>query len=358
MAARGAARQAGAMPVATPQQYLEALDAAAAGGYALPAVNVTSSQTLHAVLRGLAEAEADGIVQVTTGGASYLAGGRPGAAHRGAAALASFAHEVAGAYPTLVALHTDHCPADQADGFLGPLLERSARRRAAGRPPLFNSHMFDGSMLALEDNLRRSAGWLSRAREAGMLLEIEVGAVGGEEDGLRGAALGSDHLYTTTADLLRTAEVLGTGERGRYLLAATFGNVHGVYAPGNVRLRPEILGEGQAALDAVRPGARFSYVFHGASGTPPELLREAIGHGVVKVNLDTEMQHAFSGAVADHVAGAADAMRVLDGGPESKRAFDPRTWGEKAQAAMAARVGRACETLGAAGRTLGRSTVG
>src|SRR3954447_12836208 len=237
------------MALASSAQYGAMLDAAAAGGWALPSINVTSSQTLLAVLQGLADARSDGIVQVTTGGGAYLAGDRPGAEARGAAALAAFAGEVAPAFPTLVALHTDHRTPDLAEAFLGPLLDRTAARRAAGEPPLFHSHMFDGSTLPLDENLRLSAEWLARCAALDVILEIEVGVVGGEEDGVQGDAPGDARLYTSTDDLLEVAAVLGTGEHGRYLLAATFGNVHGVYAPGNVQLRPDILEAGQRALE-------------------------------------------------------------------------------------------------------------
>jgi fructose-bisphosphate aldolase class II len=339
------------MALATSAEYGAMLDAAAAGGWALPAINVTSSQTLIAVLQGLADARSDGIVQATTGGGAYHAGDRPGAEARGAAALAAFAHEVAPAFPTLVALHTDHCTPDLADEFLGPLLDRTAARRAAGEPPLFHSHMFDGSTLPLDENLRLSAQWLARCAALDVILEIECGVVGGEEDGVHGDAPGAEQLYTTPDDLLEVAGALGTGEHGRYLLAATFGNVHGVYAPGNVQLRPDILEAGQEALGRARPGARFDYVFHGSSGTAPEQVRETIGYGVVKVNVDTEMQHAFTSGLTAHVTENQAVIGTLHG-PEGKRAFDPRAWGRRGQRAMADRVVAECETLGSAGRTL------
>jgi fructose-bisphosphate aldolase class II len=339
------------MALATSAEYGAMLDAAADGGWALPSINVTSSQTLIAVLQGLADAQSDGIVQVTTGGGAYLAGDRPGAQARGAAALAAFAHEVAPAFPALVALHTDHCTPDLAEGFLGPLLERTAARRAAGQPPLFHSHMFDGSTLPLAENLRLSAEWLARCAALDVILEIECGVVGGEEDGVHGDAPGTERLYTTTDDLLEVAGALGTGERGRYLLAATFGNVHGVYAPGNVQLRPDILEAGQEALAQARPGTRFAYVFHGSSGTAPEQLRETIGYGVVKVNVDTEMQYAFTSGLTAHVTENQAVIGTLHG-PDGKRAFDPRAWGRRGQRAMADRVVAECETLGSAGRTL------
>jgi fructose-bisphosphate aldolase class II len=328
------------MTVPTTEQYLAMLDAAAAGDYAYPAVNVTSSQALNAALRGFAEAGSDGIVEVTTGGGRYLSGA--GDAARGARALAEFAHVVAAQYPVTVALHTDHCPPDQADAFLEPLIAESARRDL----PLFNSHMFDGSSLPLEENLRRSAELLEKCTAAGVVLEVEVGVVGGSEDDVAGVG---GQLYTTPEDLLRVADVLGTGERGRYLLAATFGNVHGIAAPQDVELRPEILGAGQEALAAAHPGARFQYVFHGSSGSSDADLRAAVRHGVVKVNVDSDMQLAFTRAVADHVTGHADGLNPA---APDETAFDPRTWGARAEEAMAARVAAACETLGSAGRSL------
>jgi fructose-bisphosphate aldolase class II len=336
------------MPLARPQQYADMLDAGHAGGYAFPAVNVTSSQTLNAALTGFAEAGSDGIVQITVGGASYLSGG--GRPVDGARALAAMASELARRVPVAVALHTDHCPPSQVAVFLDPLIAWSTARAAAGEPPLFASHMFDGSSLPLEENLTAARPLLERCRAAGVVLEVEVGVVGGEEDGISAAI--DDRLYTTTGDLLRTAEVLGTGERGRYLLAATFGNVHGIHNGGGVRLRPEILREGQLALASRFAGARFDYVFHGSSGAGDEDLHRAIEYGVVKVNLDTEAQYAYTRAAAGHMFAEYDGVLMLDGGAGHKAAYDPRTWGAKAQAAMAARVAEACVTVGSAARAL------
>jgi fructose-bisphosphate aldolase, class II len=336
------------MPLSSPQQYSDMLDAAHAGGYAFPAVNVTSSQTLNAAMTGFAEAGSDGIVQITLGGASYLSGG--GRPVDGARALAAMASELARRVPVAIALHTDHCPPSQVGGFLDPLLSASGARAAAGEPPLFVSHMFDGSSLPLEENLAVARPLLERCRAAGIVLEVEVGVVGGEEDGIRGAV--DDRLYTTTGDLLRTAEALGTGDRGRYLLAATFGNVHGLPPTGHAGLRPEILREGQLALASRFAGGRFDYVFHGSSGARDEDLHRAVEYGVVKVNLDTEAQYAFTRAAAGHMFAEYDGVLMLDGGVGRKAAYDPRTWGAKAQAAMAARVTEACVTLGSAGRAL------
>jgi fructose-bisphosphate aldolase, class II len=338
------------VPVPTSTQYGEMLDTARHGGYALAAFNVTSSETLNAAMRGFAEAGADGIVQITTGGAAYLSGDSVGDAARGAIAFAALARELADAYPVLVGVHTDHCPPEQLDAFITPLLDASSRRRRRGEEPLFNSHMFDGSTLPLAENLRISRELLDRCRELGVVLEVECGTVGGEEDGI--AAEAGERLYTTVEDLLQVAEVLGSGERGRYLLAATFGNVHGSYAPGRVRLRPEILRDGQEALAASKAGARFDYVFHGSSGSSDAEIREAIGFGVVKVNVDSDMQYAFTRAVADHVLRNYDGVVKVDGGVGDKRAYDPRAWGRRAEAAMAARAAAVCETVGSAGRSL------
>lgn len=337
------------MPVATPAQYDQMLDAAMAAGFAFPAVNVTSSQTLNGVLQGFAQARSDGIVQVTVGGARYLGGGDAGA---GARTLAAMARELAAPLDVLVAVHTDHAPPASVEDFLRPLIAESSERRARGEAPLFNSHMFDGSSLALDENLRLSRELLELTAAAGLVLEIEVGVVGGEEDGLRGPAGDREQLYTTTADLLQAAGALGTGEHGRYLLAATFGNVHGVYAPGQVELRPAILHDGQVALAEAHPGAQFAYVFHGSSGSSPDDVRAAIANGVVKINLDTDAQYAFTRAIADHVLVNYDGVLKVDGGLGTKAAYDPRSWGAKAEAALCAHIAAAAETFGSAGRTL------
>jgi fructose-bisphosphate aldolase class II len=339
------------MPRATSDQYRAMFDAARAGGFAYPAVNVTSTETLNAALRGFADAQSDGIVQITTGAARYLAGPAEDIA-LGARAFAELAHVLLEASPVLIALHTDHCPPDQVDGFLRPLLRESRRRRLAGRPPLFDSHMFDGSQLPLEENLARAADLLEHAKDIDVLLEVEIGVVGGEEDGLDNSQVPRERLYTTPADALAVAERLGVGANGRYLLAATFGNVHGHYAPGRVRLRPDLLGELQDALRRRLPDSPgFDFVFHGGSGSTPEEMRAAISNGVVKVNVDTDMQYAFSSAVADHLRDATRAS-AASAGEIDKKIYDPRAWGRRGESAMAARVVAACRTLGSLGRTL------
>jgi fructose-bisphosphate aldolase class II len=339
------------MPLPTSAEVGRIFDAAAAGGYALPAVNVTSSQTLNAALQGFADAGSDGIVQVTVGGAQYWSGAARDA-YTGARAMAAIAHELAARSPVGIVIHTDHCPPDHVDDFLRPLLAASVERARRGERPLFHSHMFDGATLPLEENLRLSRELLEQCRDAGVVLEIEVGVVGGEEDGIGSHDVDPGRLYTTTEELLEVAEALGTGERGRYLLAATFGNVHGTYAPGHVQLRPAILREGQDALAAARPGARFQYVFHGSSGSSEAEIREAVSYGVVKMNVDTDMQYAFTRAVAGHVLDNWKGVLRVDGGLGDKSAYDPRAWGRKAETAMAARVARACEDVGSAGHSL------
>jgi fructose-bisphosphate aldolase class II len=327
------------------------LDAAASGGYAFPAVNVSSSETLNAALRGFADARSDGIVQVSTGSGAFLSGATVEDMVVGARALVAFAAVVAERSDVLIALHTDHCPPDKLDGYLRPLLAESLERRQRGKQPLFHSQMFDGSTLPLEENLKIASELLDQCVRADVVLEVESGVVGGEEDGVR-AEGPRERLYTTNEDLLRVAEVLGTGQRGRYLLAATFGNVHGVYAPGNVKLRPQVLADGQETLAAAHPGARFQYVFHGSSGSAPEEIREAVSYGVVKMNIDTDNQYAFTRAVAGHMFANYDGVLKVDGAVGRKKVYDPRSWGREAEKAMAARVTQACEQVGSTGRSL------
>ena len=341
------------MPIATPEQYADMLATARARGYAYPAVNVTTSSTLNAALRGYAEAGSDGIVQMTTGGAKF-ASGQVGDPAIGARALAEFAHTVGDGYPVLIALHTDHCTPAEADGFLVPLLEESERRRERGEGPLFNSHMFDGSSLPRAENLRLSREFLERCEAVDIILEVEIGLVGGEEDGLDHTDAAEEHLYSTPEDALATVEALGNSE-GRYILAATFGNVHGVYADVNAKLRPEILGELQEAVTGkYGDDAAFNLVFHGGSGSSPAQIAEALSHGVVKMNVDTDMQYAYTRAVADHVLRNYDTVLRVDGRFGDKKGYDPRAWMRAAEASMASRVVQACNDLGSVGRSLYR----
>ncbi len=345
------------MPIATPETYAQMLDRAKSESFAYPAINVTSSQTLNAALRGFAEAGSDGIVQVSTGGAEYLSGLTIKNMVLGAEALAEYAHHVAKAYPVTIALHTDHCPADKLDTYIRPLIAISRERVAAGREPLFQSHMWDGSAVELEENLKIAEELLTDAAAAKIVLEVEIGVVGGEEDGVVGAI--DEKLYTTPGDMWRTAEVLGSGEKGRYLLAATFGNVHGVYKPGNVKLRPTILREGQdhvAQKLGLPAGAKpFDLVFHGGSGSDLSEIRETLDYGVVKMNVDTDTQYAFTRPIVDHAFRNYDGVLKVDGEVGAKKAYDPRTYGKLAETGMAARVAQACEDLRSAGRSLSKA---
>ncbi|HEY6481498.1 MAG TPA: class II fructose-bisphosphate aldolase [Streptosporangiaceae bacterium] len=340
------------MPIATPEIYAQMLDRAKEQGFAYPAINVTSSQTLNGAIRGFAEAGSDGILQISTGGAEYLSGQGVKDMVTGAVALAHFAEVVAARYPVHIALHTDHCPKDKLDGYMRPLIAISAERVARGQEPLFQSHMWDGSAVPLPENLQIAAELLEQCAAARIIMEMEIGVVGGEEDGVVGEM--NEKLYSTPADALATAEALGLGERGRYILAATFGNVHGVYKPGHVKLRPSVLAEIQEAV-GTKYGVQkpFSLVFHGGSGSDLADIREAITYGVVKMNVDTDTQYAFTRPVAGHMFTNYDGVLKVDGEVGSKKAYDPRTWGKAAEAGITDRVVRACEDLLAAGHQLG-----
>ncbi|MGW2178413.1 class II fructose-bisphosphate aldolase [Streptomyces sp. NPDC001732] len=339
------------MPIATPEVYAEMLDRAKAGKFAYPAINVTSTQTLHAALRGFAEAESDGIVQISTGGAEFLGGQYNKDMVTGAVALAEFAHIVAAKYGISVALHTDHCPKDKLDGYVRPLLDISAERVARGENPLFQSHMWDGSAETLTDNLAIGQELLAKAAAAKIILEVEITPTGGEEDGVSHEI--NDELYTTVDDALRTAEALGLGEKGRYLLAASFGNVHGVYKPGNVVLRPELLKDLQEGVAAEYGKASpFDFVFHGGSGSTEQEIATALENGVVKMNLDTDTQYAFTRPIVDHVFRNYDGVLKVDGEVGNKKVYDPRSWGKSAEAGMAKRVTEACANLRSTGTRL------
>jgi fructose-bisphosphate aldolase class II len=339
------------MPIATPEVYAEMIDAAKKGSFAYPAINVSSSQTLNGALAGFAEAGSDGIIQVSTGGAEYASGPTIKNMVAGASALAAYAHEVAKNYPINIALHTDHCPKDKLDGFVRPLLAISAERVGRGENPLFQSHMWDGSAVPVEENLSIAAELLELTAKAKIILEIEVGVVGGEEDGVSNEI--NDKLYTTVDDGLRTIEVLGAGEKGRYITALTFGNVHGVYKPGSVKLRPEVLKEIQQKVgEKIGKDNPFDLVFHGGSGSTLEEIRAAVDYGVIKMNIDTDTQYAFTRPVAAHMFTNYDGVLKVDGEVGSKKAYDPRAWGKAAEAGIATRVVTACEDLRSSGTTL------
>jgi len=341
------------MPVADFATYCRMIDSARGGRFAYPGINVSSMSTASAVLRGLAEARSDGIVQVSTGGGAFASGSAVKDSVLGAIALAEYVHRVADRYDIYVALHTDHCPVDAVDSFLIPLIEETERRRSRSMPNLFNSHMFDGSAVPLGANLDRAVPLLERCARNELILEIEAGVVGGEEDGISAEGTDPSKLYTTPEDMLEVARRMKGVPGARYLLAATFGNVHGVYKPGQVKLKPEILREGQEAVERAYGGeARFALVFHGGSGSSVAEIREAIDYGVVKMNIDTDTQYAFSRAVADHVFRHYDGMLKVDGEMGAKKQYDPRTYLGIAESAMADRVRQAVEDLRGSGTTL------
>jgi len=340
------------MPVANYETYCKMLDRARENKFAYPAINVTSLTTANAVLRGLAESRCDGIIQVSTGGGAFASGSLVKDMALGAASIAEHVHRVADRYGIYVALHTDHCQADKLDSFVIPLIEETEKRRAAGMPNLFNSHMFDGSALPLEENLGIAVPLLELCHKSEIILEIEVGVVGGEEDGVKAEGAAAK-LYTTPEDMLEAARRMNEVKGARYLVAATFGNVHGVYKPGHVKLRPSILKDGQAALEkAYGKGALFYLVFHGGSGSALEEIREALDYGVVKMNIDTDTQYAFTRPIADHMLRNYDGVLKVDGDVGNKKTYDPRVYLKTAEEAMAKRVRQAVEDLRGIGTTL------
>ena len=340
------------MAIATPEVYAEMLQTAKEKGFAYPAVNVTSSQTLNAAIRGFAEAGSDGIIQASTGGAAYWSGASKKDMVVGSLAFAAYAREVAKQYDVNIALHTDHCPKDKLEGFVLPLLAESEKAVARGEDPIFNSHLWDGSAIDLDENLKIAAELIERTSKAKLVLEVEIGAVGGEEDGVEGAI--DDSLYTTVADAIKTVEAIGLGEKGTYMAALTFGNVHGVYKPGNVHLRPELLKEIQTEVGAKygKGDKPFYLVFHGGSGSTEQEIADAVSYGVIKMNIDTDTQYAFTRPVAGHMFSNYDGVLKVDGEVGNKKTYDPRVWGAAAEAGMAARVVEACQQLGSVGTSI------
>ena len=342
------------MPIATPEIYVEMLDRAKAGSFAYPAINVSSSQTLIGAIRGFAEAKSDGIVQISWGGAEYMSGSTVKNMVDGSLALAEYAHIVAKNYNVNIGIHTDHCPVEKLDGFMRPLVKIGADRIKSGKAPLFNSHMWDGSAVSMTENMSIANELIDACAAARTILEIEIGVVGGEEDGIE--AKHDAKLYSTPEDALLTVQTLGLGERGRYLVAATFGNVHGVYKPGNVVLQPAILKTLQdavAAKQGLAAGSKpLDLVFHGGSGSLLSEIRDALDYGVVKMNIDTDTQYAFTRPIADHMLKNYDGVLKVDGEVGSKKAYDPRAWGKIAEAGLAARVVQACEDLRSAGTAI------
>ncbi|HEY8379669.1 MAG TPA: class II fructose-bisphosphate aldolase [Nannocystis sp.] len=341
------------MPVADYATYCRMLDNARAHKFAYPAINITSSSTVNAALAAFTEAKSDGILQISTGGGEFASGQGVKDMALGAIALAEYIHRVAERHPIYVAIHTDHCPADKIEKFLRPLMAETRRRRAAGLPNLFSSHMFDGSELPLHENMKIARELLQECAALELILEVEAGVVGGEEDGVNNEGAPREKLYTTPEDMVAVARALREVKGGRYMFAATFGNVHGVYKPGNVKLKPTILRDGQAAV--VREfgeDARFDLVFHGGSGSELSEIHETLEYGVVKMNIDTDTQYAYTRPIADHMFKHYDGVLKVDGEVGNKKHYDPRSYLKAAEKSMQARVRQACDDLRSTGTTL------
>ncbi|GGK52288.1 class II fructose-bisphosphate aldolase [Nocardia camponoti] len=345
------------MPIATPEAYAEMLSRAKANSFAFPAINVTSSETINAAIKGFADAGSDGIIQVSTGGAEFASGLNGKNMVVGAVALAEFAHVVAKQYDVTIALHTDHCPKDKLDTYVRPLIALSQERVDKGLEPLFQSHMWDGSAIPIDENLAIAKELLEASTKARLKLELEIGVVGGEEDGVEADI--DEKLYTSPEDFLKTIDYLGDPSGGKYLLAATFGNVHGVYKPGNVVLKPEVLAEGQRVaakkLGLPADAQPFDFVFHGGSGSLKSEIEDSLRFGVVKMNVDTDTQYAFTRPVAGHMFVNYNGVLKIDGEVGNKKAYDPRSYLKQAEASMAARVIEACEDLHSAGKSISAS---
>ncbi len=337
------------MPVPTQEQYIKMLDTAKEQGYAYPAINVTTIEVINGALKAFAEAKSDGIIQISLGGGQFASGTAVKDSAIGAIVLAEAVHRLAEQYNVFVALHTDHCQADKVDSFLRPLLAESRKRIAEGKGPLFNSHMLDASALPMAQNLELSKQLLAECAELGIVLEIEIGVVGGEEDGVDTSGAPAEKLYTSPADMLQTYETLnGVGE---FMLAATFGNVHGVYKPGAVQLKPTILRDGQAVVKE-KHGNDMRLVFHGGSGSDLCDIREAISYGVVKMNIDTDTQYAFSKPIVLHMCQNIDGMLKVDGEVGNKKVYDPRSYLKKGEQGICEHLQVAGDDLLTKGKTL------
>ncbi|NRB74713.1 MAG: class II fructose-bisphosphate aldolase [Verrucomicrobiales bacterium] len=340
------------MPVATPKQFEAMLDAAQEGGYAYPAINCSSLVTINAALKAFADMKSDGIIQFSTGAGQFASGLNHKNTVLGTIALAELTHRLAEQYDVLVALNTDHCRPHVAPDFLDPLIEATAQRRARGENNLFQNHMLDASELALDENLEISKKYLAKCAENEIVLEVEAGVVGGEEEGAAGTEDTPDEdLYTTPEDMMAVYEALHP--LGRFTFAATFGNVHGHYKPGAVKLRPEILKQGQEAVTGkYGADAEFDLVFHGGSGSTLEEIRETLDYGVVKMNVDTDTQYAFTRPIASHMFQNYDGVLKIDGEIGNKKAYDPRAYLKAAEEGMAARIGVACDDLLSTGKSI------
>ena len=339
------------MPIANYEQYTAMLEKASKGHYAYPAINVTSTSTANAALKAFADKKSDGIIQVSTGGGKFASGQGIKNMALGAISLADHCRMMAEHYDVCIALHTDHCHPEFVESFMIPLIEETEKRRKKGLPNLFNSHMFDGSVMPLEENIKMSRELLKRCAKNEIILEVETGVVGGEEDGVNNEDAPSEKLYTTPEEMVQIAKELGP--LGRFMYAATFGNVHGVYKPGNVKLRPGILKEGQdAVVQALGEKARHLLVFHGGSGSELSEIHETLDYGVVKMNVDTDTQYAYTRPIVDHLFRRYDEVLKVEGEVGNKKYYDPRSYLKLAEDAMSDRVARSIEDLKSVGKTI------
>ena len=341
------------MPIADYATYKKMLENAFTKGFAYPAINVTSMATANAALLAFKESKCDGMLQVSTGGGKFASGQALGDMVLGAISIAEHVHRVAEKLDINVVLHTDHCPPDAVDTFMIPLIEESERRVKEGKLPLYQSHMLDASGLPLEDNLALSVPVYERMAKIGQIIEIEAGVVGGEEDGAAGSEDTPDEdLYTTPDDMVRVYEAMSKVD-GTYMFAATFGNVHGAYKPGAVKLKPGLLKEGQDAIKAkFGADAKFYLVFHGGSGSEKHEIEETLGYGVIKMNVDTDCQYHFTRSVADHIISNYNDVLKIDGEVGNKKLYDPRSYMKAGERGMADRVKEACDDLHATGKSL------
>ena len=341
--------------VATGDQVQEIFRYAKEKGFALPAVNVTGSSTINGVLETAAKLKSPVIIQFSNGGAAFNAGkglsnANEKAAIAGAVAGAKHIHTLAEAYGATVILHTDHC-AKKLLPWVDGLIEASEKHFAQTGKPLYSSHMLDLSEEPLEENIALSKKYLERMSKMGMTLEIELGITGGEEDGVDNSDVDNSKLYTQPEEVAYAYEEL-MKVSPRFTVAAAFGNVHGVYKPGNVKLTPVILKNSQDYIqNKFNTGKNpVDFVFHGGSGSTVEEIREAISYGVIKMNIDTDLQFAFTEGVRDYITGKIDYLRTQIGNPEgddqpNKKFYDPRKWVREGELTFVKRLEQAFADL-------------
>ena len=343
--------------VATGDAVQKIFELAKAGNYALPAVNCVNTDTVNSVLEAAAKAKAPVVIQFSNGGASFFAGkglkleGQQ-AAILGAIAGAKYVHQVAEAYGVPVIVHTDHA-AKKLLPWIDGLLDAGEKFYAETGKPLFSSHMLDLSEESLEENIEICEQYLKRMDKMGMTLEIELGCTGGEEDGVDNTGMDSSALYTQPEDVAYAYERLSKISP-RFTIAASFGNVHGVYKPGNVQLTPKILDNSQKYVSEKfgLPAKSLDFVFHGGSGSSPEEIKEAVGYGVVKMNIDTDTQWANWEGVLNYYKDKQDYLQGQLGNPEgedkpNKKYYDPRVWLRKGSESMVERLMKAFKELNA-----------